>query len=237
MKIFVGLDVAKDLHWACAIDHDARPLFSRSVANDPAGIAEMIGQIEALRADEVTVALDLLGGIATLVCAMVAEAGFRLVHTPGLSVNRARQGMRGGENKSDPRDAATIAELARTRPGLRMVDAGMGSVHDDLLFDWEARAMRQPGEGRPPARTRIAGSGHGHDVDAGGARHILHRLQPRSLKEAGAQATGNTRVCMFFHYFIHFMGYVSFFHPRARARGQGALREILKEVRGAGLPL
>lgn len=84
----------------------------------------MIGQIETLRADEVTVALDLLGGIATLVCAMVAEAGFRLVHTPGLSVNRARQGMRGGENKSDPRDAATIAELARTRPGLRTVDAG-----------------------------------------------------------------------------------------------------------------
>ncbi len=30
--------------------------------------------------------------------------------------------MRGGENKSDPRDAATIAELARTRPGLRLVD-------------------------------------------------------------------------------------------------------------------
>ena len=41
---------------------------------------------------------------------------------------------------------------------------------------------------------------------------------------------------MFFHYFIHFMGYLSFFHPRARARGQGALREILKEVRGAGFP-
>ncbi|GAB4391019.1 IS110 family RNA-guided transposase [Albidovulum sp.] len=123
MKIFVGLDVAKDLHWACAIDQDARPVFSRSVANDPAGIADMIAQIETLRADEVTVALDLLGGIATLVCAMVAVAGFRLVHAPGLSVNRARQGMRGGENKSDPRDAATIAELARTRPGLRTVDA------------------------------------------------------------------------------------------------------------------
>jgi transposase len=118
-----AFDVAKNLHWACAIDQDARPVFSRSVANNPAGIADMIAQIETLRAEEVTVALDLLGGIATLVCAMVAEAGFRLVHTPGLSVNRARQGMRGGENKSDPRDAATIAELARTRPSLRTVDA------------------------------------------------------------------------------------------------------------------
>lgn len=123
MKIFVGLDVAKELHWACALDADAKPVFSHPVANEPADIALLIDEIGALDADEVTVALDLLGGTATLLCAMIAEAGFRLVHTPGLSVNRARQGMRGGENKSDPRDAATIAELARTRPGLRPVNA------------------------------------------------------------------------------------------------------------------
>jgi len=123
MKVFVGLDVAKEVHWACAIDGNARPLLSHAVANTPEQIAALIDEIGALAADEVTVALDLLGGAATLVCAMIAEAGFRLVHTPGLSVNRARQGMRGGENKSDPRDAATIAELARTRPDLRSVDA------------------------------------------------------------------------------------------------------------------
>ncbi|WP_234819285.1 IS110 family transposase [Sinorhizobium meliloti] len=122
MKIFVGLDVAKDLHWAYVIDSDAKPVLSHSVANDPDQIAALITEIEALGADEVTVALDLLGGTATLLCAMIAEAGLRLVHTPGLSVNRARQGMRGGENKSDPRDAATIAELARTRPDLRPVE-------------------------------------------------------------------------------------------------------------------
>jgi transposase len=46
----------------------------------------------------------------------------RVVHTPGLAVNRARQGTRGGENKSDPRDAATIADLARTRADLRPVE-------------------------------------------------------------------------------------------------------------------
>lgn len=122
MKIFVGLDVAKEVHWACAVDGNAEPLLSHSVANQPDQIAALVEDIGALGADEVTVALDLLGGAATLLCAMIAEAGFRLVHTPGLSVNRARQGMRGGENKSDPRDAATIAELARTRPDLRPVD-------------------------------------------------------------------------------------------------------------------
>lgn len=122
MKMFVGLDVAKEVHWACAIDGNATPVLSHAVANDPDRIAALIEEIGALQADEVTVALDLLGGTATLLCAMIADAGFRLVHTPGLSVNRARQGMRGGENKSDPRDALTIAELARTRPDLRPVD-------------------------------------------------------------------------------------------------------------------
>jgi transposase len=122
-KIFVGLDVAKDLHWVCAIDSDAKPVLSHSVANDPAQIAALVTEIDALCADEVTVALDILGGIATLLCAMIAEAGYHLVHTPGLSVNRARQGTRGGENKSDPRDAATIAELARTRLDLRAINA------------------------------------------------------------------------------------------------------------------
>ena len=41
--------------------------------------------------------------------------GFRLVHAPGIAVNRAGQGFAGGERKSDPRDARTIADLVRTR--------------------------------------------------------------------------------------------------------------------------
>jgi transposase len=122
VKLYVGVDAAKDTHWDCAIDGDARPVFSHAVANDPDGIEPLVGELSMLEADATTVALDLLGGSATLLCAMLAEAGLRVVHTPGLAVNRARQGMRGGENKSDPRDAATIADLARTRTDLRPVE-------------------------------------------------------------------------------------------------------------------
>jgi transposase len=124
MEVFIGVDAAKDVHWACAVDRDAQALFNRAVANDPDGIAGLVADIAALEAARVTVALDLLGGSATLVCAMLADAGLAVLHTPGLAVNRARQGMRGGENKSDPRDAATIAELARTRRDLRPVEVG-----------------------------------------------------------------------------------------------------------------
>jgi transposase len=122
MDIHVGIDAAKEVHWACAIDGHARPIFSHAVGNDPDEIDALIDELHRLEAASVTVALDILGGCATLLCAMLAEAGFRIVHTPGLAVNRARQGTRGGENKSDPRDAATIADLARTRPDLRPVE-------------------------------------------------------------------------------------------------------------------
>lgn len=122
MEIYVGIDAAKDVHWACAISRDATPVFSHAIRNDPEGIEALIGELSLLETGTITVALDLLGGCATLLCAMLAEADMRVVHTPGLAVNRARQGMRGGENKSDPRDAATIADLARTRPDLRPVE-------------------------------------------------------------------------------------------------------------------
>ncbi len=61
------------------------------------------------------VGIDLLGGIATLVSAMLLAAGERLVHVPGLAVNRARQGGVGGQAKSDPRDARVIADQLRLR--------------------------------------------------------------------------------------------------------------------------
>lgn len=128
MAVFIGVDVAKEVHWACAIDSDANPLFSLAVPNEPEAIATLIGRIEALGAGRVLVALDMLGGVASLLAAMLAEAGIAVVHTPGLSVNRARQGARGGEIKSDPKDAAVIAELARTRRDLRPVEALAGDA-------------------------------------------------------------------------------------------------------------
>jgi transposase len=44
------------------------------------------------------------------------------VHVPGLAVNRARRATRGGENKSDPRDARVIAGPDRMRDDLRVID-------------------------------------------------------------------------------------------------------------------
>jgi len=93
----------------------------RKRPNTPTELAALIGDLAAL-GGPVRVGLDVVGGIAGLVEAMLAEADFALVHVPGLAVNRARQGTVGGENKSDPRDARTIADQVRTQQDLRPIE-------------------------------------------------------------------------------------------------------------------
>jgi transposase len=121
-RISVGIDIAKDTHWVTAIDADGVVLLDRGLPNRPPDLAALAEEIAALQG-QVRVGIDVLGGIAGLAAAMLAETGFALVHVPGLAVNRARQGTVGGENKSDPRDARTIAEQIRTRSDLRPVEA------------------------------------------------------------------------------------------------------------------
>src|SRR6266511_4093642 len=94
----------------------------RRLDNTPAAIAALIAELKTLEG-EITIGLDVVGGIAGLAEAMLAAAGRSLVHVPGLAVNRARQGTRGGESKSDPRDARVIADQVRMRRDLRVIEA------------------------------------------------------------------------------------------------------------------
>lgn len=126
MRVAVGIDVAKEFHWVRAIGSErSELLIDRRVGNQPQSIADLVAQLEVLRAEHgsLRVGIDVVGGIAGLVTAMLLEAGFELVHVPGLAVNRARQGTTGGEHKSDPRDAGVIADQVRHRRDLRRVEA------------------------------------------------------------------------------------------------------------------
>lgn len=217
MDVFIGTDVAREVHWACAMDRNARVLFSRSVDNDPAAIWALIGEIEALNAQATRTAVDMLGGAASLICAMFAEAGLPLVHTPGLAVNRARQGIRGGERKSDPKDAAVIAELARTRPDLRAVDPPdpldaeirlLVSRRRELVAEQTRRAARLrdllsglfPALERridPTTRTGLVFLSHHaapEDIRAAGAKRIVRRLAKAASGRRGLEALAEDAV-------------------------------------------
>ena len=121
MHVNVGIDIAKDVHWVTALDAQGAILLDRSLHNSPGAIAQLIDELSSL-GGTVRIGLDVIGGIAGLAQAMLAQAGMVLVHVPGLTVNRARQGSVGGENKSDPRDARTIAEQVRLRTDLRTIE-------------------------------------------------------------------------------------------------------------------
>ena len=113
MRISVGIDIAKEKHWVTVLDAEGAVQIDHELLETPR-IADLADRLAAL-GGTVRIGIDVIGGIAGLAEAMLAQAGFTLVHVPGLAVNRARQGTVGGENKSDPRDARTIAD--RFAPG------------------------------------------------------------------------------------------------------------------------
>lgn len=122
MKTFVGIDIAKEVHWVHAIDAQGSVLLNRKLLNTPGDLDQLVTELRAFP-QPIHVGIDILGGIAALTQAVLLQNGLALVHVPGLAVNRARQGTVGGESKSDPRDARVIADQVRTRTDLRPVVA------------------------------------------------------------------------------------------------------------------
>jgi transposase len=189
-RISVGIDIAKDIHWVAAIDADGVVLLDRKLPNRPPDLAALAEELATL-GGQVRIGIDVMGGIAGLATAILAEAGFALVHVPGLAVNRARQGTVGGENKSDPRDARTIADQVRTRADLRPVEAA-------TEIDLEIRLL--VGRRRDIVTAQTQRLARLHDLLVGifpgleacldlktkGPLHLLTRyVTPGELREAG----------------------------------------------------
>jgi transposase len=125
VPVAVGIDVARETHWAAVkVAETGEVLASHAVDNTPQAVADLIAEIRSAEAEHglATAGIDILGGIAALLEAMLLAGGLRVVHVPGLAVNRARRATRGGEHKSDPKDAAVIADQVRTRDDLRAVE-------------------------------------------------------------------------------------------------------------------
>ena len=115
MPVAIGIDAAKEVHWVTAVSQDGRVLLDRKLDNTGPDVEAFIAELAGLD-DERLIGIDMLGGLATLLAAMLIAAGERVVHVPGLAVNRARRGTVGGQAKSDPKDARVIADQLRLRP-------------------------------------------------------------------------------------------------------------------------
>jgi len=133
MRYWAGFDVGKAFHWLCVLDDEGGVLLSRRVEATEEDIEAACSQIRALgSSQERTVAVDMMGGPATLLEAILLGRGERVFYLPGMSVNRAREGYQ-GEQKSDRGDARVIADQLRMR---------RSSLREILPRDDEAVEMR-----------------------------------------------------------------------------------------------
>jgi transposase len=116
MRYWVGFDVGKVFHWICALNNEGKEVLSRRVEATEEDLEASCSEIEQLGGER-TVGIDLLGGPATLLEAVLLGRGERVFHVPGIAVNRARDAYP-GEAKSDSKDAHVIADQLRLRSGL-----------------------------------------------------------------------------------------------------------------------
>lgn len=127
-RAWAGIDAGKGHHHVVVIDPDGKRLLSRRVANTEPDLLELIDAVQAL-ATQISWAIDLADGPAALLIALLLQRVQSLVYLPGIAVNRATGGYR-GEGKTDAKDAAVIADQARMRNDLRVLQ-----IQDDTIAE------------------------------------------------------------------------------------------------------
>ena len=120
-RIWVGIDVGKTAHHACAVDETGKVVFSQRVDNGQSAIEQLIARA-GKAAVEVRWALDLTSGAAGLLVVLLLSTGQPVTYVSGQTVNRMA-GAFGGEGKTDAKDARVIAQTCRMRGDLPRLSA------------------------------------------------------------------------------------------------------------------
>jgi len=113
IAVFIGLDVGKDEHHAVALDRAGKQLFSKPLPQDEAKLRALIEKYQ--QAGTVLLVVDQPATIGALPVTVAQACGAVVGYLPGLAMRRIAD-LHPGEAKTDARDAAIIAEAARTMP-------------------------------------------------------------------------------------------------------------------------
>ena len=114
VDVFIGIDVGKTDHHAVAIDRTGKKLLDQPLPQDEAKLRALITKA-AGHGTVLVVVEDQPATIGALPLAVAQEMGVLIGYLPGLAMRRIAD-LRPGEAKTDARDAAIIAEAARTMP-------------------------------------------------------------------------------------------------------------------------
>ena len=113
IDIFLGLDVGKTDHWACAVTKDGKKIWNKTLPNDEAKLTAVYQKL--LAQGHVLVIVDQPATIGALAVAVAQHLSIPVAYLPGLSMRRIAD-MYPGTAKTDEKDAFIIADAARTMP-------------------------------------------------------------------------------------------------------------------------
>ena len=197
VDVFVGLDVGKGEHHAVALDREAKRLFDRALPNDERQLRAVIDQLASHGV--VLLVVDQPATIGALPVAVAQAAGALVGYLPGLAMRRIAD-LHPGEAKTDARDAAIIAETARTMPhtlrSIQVADEKVAELSMLCGFDDDLAGQIVQVSNRirglltqiHPALERVLGPRMDHPA-------ILDLLQrypsPAAMKTAGEKRLGN----------------------------------------------
>ncbi|WP_185732292.1 IS110 family transposase [Burkholderia sp. Bp8963] len=142
VDVFVGVDVGKGHHHAVALDRNGKRLYNKALPNDEVKLRSLIAELKTH--GRLLFVVDQPSTIGALPVAIARAEGVLVAYLPGLAMRRIAD-LHAGEAKTDARDAAIIAEAARSMPhtlrSLRLADEQLAELTMLCGFDDDLAAQ------------------------------------------------------------------------------------------------
>lgn len=132
VQVFIGVDVGKDTHHAVAVNRSGKRLFDKALPNDENKLRSLISDLK--QHGQILLVVDQPATIGALPVAVARSEGILVGYLPGLAMRRIAD-LHAGEAKTDARDAAIIAEAARTLPH------ALRKQRDEVALEVEQRIL------------------------------------------------------------------------------------------------
>ncbi|CQR60381.1 Insertion element IS110 uncharacterized 43.6 kDa protein [Streptomyces leeuwenhoekii] len=119
--VFLGLDVGKHAHHGHGLTPAGKKVFDKPLPNSEPKLRAVFDKLQA-KFGTVLLVVDQPASIGALPLTVARHAGCQVAYLPGLAMRRIAD-LYPGEAKTDAKDAAVIADAARTMPHtLRTLD-------------------------------------------------------------------------------------------------------------------
>ena len=112
-QVFLGLDVGKSEHWACAVTADQKVVWNKALPNDEAKLVDMYKRLQ--EHGSLLVVVDQPATIGALAVAVAQHLEIPVAYLPGLTMRRIAD-LYPADAKTDEKDAFIIADAARSLP-------------------------------------------------------------------------------------------------------------------------